>query len=610
MPIDRKRLKAGLVAGMAATALLLAGCSGGDTGGASGSSASVPAGVDTDTVNFALPPNQTPNWILPIGISGKMTSHNSSIAQSLWSPLMTFDGSKGEMALDMETGVADTMDFSEDGKSVTFHLRDMDWSDGAPITTRDVEFWFNLIEANKEAWGGYKAGRLPDNIADVEYTDEKTFTMTFDKVYNQDWLSSTQLINVKPLPHHAWAKTSDDGKVGDGDRTEAGAKKIFDYLVDSSKDMSSYASNPLWQTVSGPFTLGGFDNSGKVTLEQNEKYGGEDAAHVDTVKLLPFTSADAEVNLLRSKGIDYGYIPTSLLDQKSQFESNKYQIDPWDGWSVTYMPYNFNNPKLGDTFKQLYVRQALQSAVDQDTLSEVVWKGGANPVYGPVPQDIPSPYLSGVQKDNPYPFDVDKAKQLFADHGWKEGSDGILSCEDAGSGDDQCGEGVKEGTKMKLTMMVQSGSDEVDKQFAAMQSSFRDIGVSVNLDRAPLNTVLNQTVPCESGDADCNWQFSYFGSAGSWYFPAYPTGERILATDASSNFGNYSNDQADQLMNDAIETNDSDTMEDYSALLAEQLPVMWLPNPVFQVSVIREGMTGTTQDPTANFYPQRWGWNN
>ncbi len=319
MSNDRKRLKVGLAAGITAFALLLTGCAGGGAGekpGASGSAATVAAGVDTNTVNYALPPNSTPNWILPIGIAGKMATHNSSIAQSLWSPMMTFDGSKGEMKLDLETGIADKMDYAADGKSVTFHMRDMHWSDGTAITTRDVEFWFNLIKANKEAWGGYKEGRLPDNITNIDYTDDKTFTLTFDKVYNQDWMSSTQLTSIKPLPHHAWAKTSDEGKIGDEDRTAEGAKEIFAYLTKSSEDMASYATNPLWKTVSGPFTLGAFDNAGKTTLTKNEKYDGQDAAQVTTVNLLPFTSSDAEVNLLRSKGVDYGYIPTSLMDQK------------------------------------------------------------------------------------------------------------------------------------------------------------------------------------------------------------------------------------------------------------------------------------------------------
>lgn len=616
MAFDQRRMKKSVTAGLAALALLLTGCGGANSntnsatdGDSDAAAKTVPAGVDTNTVNYALPPNATPNWILPIGVAGKMATHNSSIHQALWSPMFTFDGSKGEMAMDTETGIADKVEYSEDGKQVTFHMRDMHWSDGEPITTRDVEFWFNLIKANKEQWGGYKEGRLPDNITDVEYTDEKTFTVTFDKVYNQDWLNSGQLASVRPLPHHAWAKTSQDGQVGDADRTEKGAKEIFKFLMKESENISDYVDNPLWKVVSGPFTLGGFDNSGKVTLEKNENYDGKDAAQVQTVNLLPFTSADAEVNLLRSKGIDYGYIPTSLLNQQQQFQANNYNMDPWEGWAITYMPYNFNNPKMGDVFKQLYVRQALQSSVDQSTISEKVWMGGANPVYGPVPQDIESHYLSDTQKNNPYPYDIEKAKQLFADHGWKAGSDGILVCESAGAGDSDCGEGIKEGTKMELTMMVQNGSEEADKQFAAIQSSLREAGVAVSFDRAPLNSVLNRTVPCEADSSDCNWQFSYFGAAGSWYFPAYPTGERIFATGASVNFGNYSNPKADELMTKALESNDPQIMQDYSALLAEDLPVMWLPNPVYQVSVIRDGMTGTTQDPTGNFFPQRWGWN-
>lgn len=588
-------------AAIAVAMITLAACSSGDSSDSDGE-------AEASTVTYALPANATPNWILPIGIPGTLATHNRSISKTLWPSLVAYDGSRGDVALDLDASVAESIEWSADGTQVTLALRDMHWSDGTPLTSRDVEFWFNLVTAGKDSWGSYAAGRMPDNVVAVETPDDSTVVLTLDQAYNQQWFTSTQLVLVTPMPQHAWAKTSDDGEVGDGDRDPAQARAIFDYLVEQSQDIASYETNPLWTVVSGPFVAAEYAANGQVKLVRNEAYDGADPAQSDVVDLLPFTSADAEVNAVRSGTVDYGYIPTSALADTTPYTALGYAVEPWSGWSVTYMPYNFRNPEMGAVFSQLYVRQALQHAVDQTAISEVVWRGAAKPGYGPVPQEPATDYLSDVQADNPYPFDPDAAAELFADHGWTPAGDGVLECTDPGAGADQCGAGVEPGTRMELTFLVQSGSEETDNQFAEIQSSFERIGVSVYLEQAPLNQVLSRTAPCEPADAECSWQLSYFGTAGSWYFGAYPTGERIFGTGGSANFGQYSNPEADELLSAAVLSNETGTMAEYSALLAEDLPVMWLPNPVYQVSVIADGLTGTTQDPGANFYPQRWGW--
>jgi peptide/nickel transport system substrate-binding protein len=598
--VSRPRLAARTARGTAlavAAALALAACGSGDG-----------SGDDSSVVNYALPANATPNWILPIGVPGTLATHNTSIYESLWPSLVAFNGSTGDVALDEAASVAESIQWSADGTQVTLKLKGMSWSDGRPVTSRDVEFWFNLIKAGKDGWGSYAAGRMPDNVVAVEAPDERTVVLTLDQAYNQRWFTSTQLTLITPLPQHAWAKTSDDGAVGDGDRDPAQARAIFDYLVAESKDLTSYETNPLWDVVSGPFTAAEYAGNGQVKLVRNQAYDGTDPAHADEVNLLPFTSADAEVNAVRARSVDYGYIPSSALAQERQYTDLGYRVEPWSGWSVTYMPYNFHHPQLGAVFSQLYVRQALQHAIDQERISEVVWHGAADPGYGPVPQAPKSEYLSEVQTGNPYPFDPAASTQLFAAHGWTRGGDGVLTCTSPGAGADQCGEGIAAGTRMELTFLVQSGSQETDNQFAEIQSALQQVGVPVYLEQAPLNQVLSRTVPCEAGDPECTWQLSYFGTAGSWYFGAYPTGERIFGTGGSANFGSYSNPEADALLSAAVRSNEPGTMAEYSALLARDLPVMWLPNPVYQVSVIAEGLTGTTQDPGANFYPQRWGW--
>ncbi|WP_420366141.1 peptide ABC transporter substrate-binding protein [Curtobacterium sp. L3-7] len=581
-----------------AVSALLAGCSGGGTAATN---------TNSDEINYALPANFTPNWFLPIGTAAHLNTNNGSIAQSLYEPLIAYDGSTGKIAWNKKGSVATAADFASDGKSVTVTLGDRHWSDGKPITSRDVEFWYNLIKANKAQWGSYSEGKVPDNWTSFTADDDTHFTITFDKAYNSDWMLANQLSLVVPLPQHAWDKTSASASVSDADRTTDGAKAVWKTINTAAGKIADYDSDPLWKTISGPYGVKSFTTAGKVQLVANSKYDGGQKAQIKTVNLLPFTTADAEANAVRSGEVDYGYIQATDLDQKDSFTSKGYDVEPWTGWAITYMPYNFNNPKMGAVFKQDYARQAVQMSIDQKSLSKVVFNGTATPTYGPVPQAQESDYVSSTQKDNPYPFSTSKAKALLTSHGWTE-KDGTMVCSDAGSGASQCGEGVAAGTKFTMQVLSQSGSSVTDNMMSAIQSSLAKTGIGFTIKTAPVSSVLSQTPTCTSDEASCDWDLSFFGTAGSWYFPAYPTGESLFSTGGSANFGSYSNKQVDDLIDATTTSTDSSAVQEYSAAVAKDLPVIWLPSPDYQISVVKQGLTGFDQDSLANFHPAQWKW--
>ncbi|ASY36029.1 putative peptide-binding transport protein [Streptomyces sp. Tu6071] len=589
-----------LVAGAAVTTgALLTGCSGGGTS-SSGSSSS-------DTINYALPANFTPNWILPVGTASHLNTNNSSISQSLWEPLVAYDGSAGKVGWNKDNSLATDAKFAADSKSVTITLGDRHWSDGKPVTSRDVEFWYNLVKADKEDWASYSPGKAPDNWTSFKTVDATHFTLTFDKAYNQQWMLANELSMIRPMPQHVWDKTSDAGTVSDQDRDTAGAKKVWSYLNGAAKKISGYASDPLWKTVSGPYTLKTFTTAGKVQLTANPKYDGGGKANIKNVNLLPFTTTDAEVNALRSGTVDYGYINATDLGQEAAFKAKGYTLKPWTGWAITYMPYNFNNPAMGPVFKQLYARQAIQMSVDQASLSKVVYNGTAVQTYGPIPQGQTSSFVSPEQKNNPYPFDTAKARKLLTDHGWtKQG--GSLVCANPGTGDDQCGKGVDKGTKFQMQVLSQSGSTVTDNMMSALQSSFAKTGIKFDIKTAPVNSVLSQAGQCKAGDSGCKWQLSFFGTAGSWYFPAYPSGDSLFASGGGSNFGSYSNPAVDKLVSATTTSSSDEAVQKYSAALAKDLPVVWLPEPDYQISVVKAGLGGFAQDSLANFHPAMWKW--
>ncbi|MDQ0773734.1 peptide/nickel transport system substrate-binding protein [Streptomyces aurantiacus] len=588
-----------LVAGAVVSAgtLLLAGCSGtNDTSSAS-----------PDSINYALPANFTPNWILPIGTAAHLNTNNNSIAESLWEPLVAYDGSTGKIGWNKAGSVATGADFAADGKSVKVTLGKRSWSDGKPVTSRDVEFWFNLIKANKAQWASYNPGRAPDNWTSFKAVDDRHFTIAFDRAYNSQWMLANQLSLVKPLPQHVWDKAGASAQVSDADRTAAGAKKVWTYLNTAAKNISGYDSDPLWKTVSGPYTVKSFATSGKVVLAANKKYDGGEKPGIATVNLLPFTTADAEKNALRSGSVDYGYIEATDLDQKDRFTAQGYTVKPWSGWAITYMPYNFNNPAMGAVFKQLYARQAVQRSIDQSGLSKVIFNGTAVPGYGPVPQAQTSDFVSPEQKDNPYPFSTKAARDLLTGHGWAE-QGGVMVCTDPGTDGSQCGAGVAKGTKFEMGVLSQSGSTVTDNMMSAIQSSLEKTGIKFSIRTAPVNSVLSQTPQCTSGQPVCTWQLSFFGTAGSWYFSAFPTGDSLFQTGGGSNFGNYSNPDVDKLITASTTSTDPGAVRDYSAAVAKDLPVVWLPAPVYQVSVVKNGLGGFSQDSLADFHPAQWKW--
>ncbi|NSC24068.1 peptide ABC transporter substrate-binding protein [Streptomyces albus subsp. chlorinus] len=545
--------------------------------------------VKGGTATMALPPAATPNWIFPIGAPGYLATYNSAIQNLLYPPLYTPEPDKsGRLTMDSPRNVAHKPRYSDGNRTVTITLkRGYRWSDGKPVTADDVRFWFELIRANKNDWGGYSPKLLPDNVERFQVLDDHTFRLRLDRAYNPTWFTANQLDNVKPLPRHAWSRKGES------------PKKVFARLLSHAKRLSKFDSDPLWKTTAGPWRIERWTASGNVSLVPNKRYGGPDRPHLDRVVLKPFTTAGSEFNVLRAGGLDYGYIPPSVMAQSRHFEETGYRVDPWESWGITYIVPNLNHPATGPLMRQRYLRRALQSLIDQKAISEHVWQGSAEPTLGPVP--------AALMDGNPLPYDPKKARALLASHGWRHGDGGVLVCAAPGSGDGKCGKGIGKGQRLALELLSQSGSTETSNTMQAIKSSFDRAGVRLDIREQPLNTVLGTTVPCKPKEPVCSqWQLGFFGTQGSWIFPADPSGEQLFATGAPSNMGNWSEPETDRLIKRTEYSDDPSAMRDYARHLAREVPVLWTPNPAYQVSVIRGDLRGVDQNPALTLAPQDW----
>ena len=587
------------IAGAIVIGLGLAACTGG-TGSAGSQGGS--QGKDTATVAF-----RTPNWILPISAPGFTQGENATFTAALYRPLYQYqlDGS-AKYNIATERSMAEPPQVSDGGKTMTITLKDNTWSDGTPVTTKDIQFWYDLVSANKDNWASYRPGGFPDNIASFTVTNDKTFAITTKQVYNTAWFVGNQLNRIVPLPQHTWDKDSATAAVSDLAGTPAGAKKVFDFLTAAAKDPKTYATNDLWKVNDGPWRVDTYVPNGEVVLAAQPKYSGNDKPKLAKVVLRPFTSDDAEFNVLRAGDIDYGYVPAANLSQQGYLESKNYKVSPWYGLSITYLQLNFNNPKSGGLFKQPYLRQAMQMLIDQPTISKVIWSGMAAPTCGPVPV---KPGADQSTNGCVYPFDPAGAKQLLESHGWKVTPDGQSTCQTPGSADNQCGAGVAAGTPLAFTVTSQSGFAATTKMFAEIKSQMGKVGIDLTIKEVPDSVAV--TPACKPTAANCSWDMSFFGSQGSWYYPAFASGERLFETDAPVNLGSYSNPEADKLIEATQFSGDESTLKAYNDFLAKDLPVLWMPNPVYQISAYKSGLQGIDpQDPMNNMFFQDWSWKN
>jgi peptide/nickel transport system substrate-binding protein len=622
-------------------------------GNSTSHSKSTSGGVVTDAEGASAPPN----YIFPME-SGPYFSTSNGYISVLYPPLYWF-GSNGEPVINKPLSLADPPVFSDNNTVATITMKHWQWSNGTPITARDVVFWMNLLSAATDpnaptvgstsapgpGWGAAVPGGFPQNV--VSYTQTGTYTLKFtlNASYNPTWFLYNEFSQITPMPQASWDELSASGPVGDYDATAqsrivmsganvpvtctaaapcyvpanpgtgtTGALGVAQFLNSQSQDLTTYATNPLWQVVSGPFKLTEFTTSGFLKMVPNKNYSGSPQPTISAFELEPYTSDTAEFDALRSGSLTIGYIPTQDLAQKSALEKDEgYSYAPWNDFGIVYFPYNFTNPTSGPIFKQLYFRQAFQSLVNQPQYIKDFGNGIGTINNGPVPtypahNPDESPLEAGSQI---YPYDPAKAVTLLKDNGWTVNPGGSTVCSSPGTATGDCGAGISANQPLTFSLLYQSGVTELTNEMEAMQSTMKQqAGIVLNLSAQPFAQVIGTAFnSCTAATPCTKWDLADWG--GGWVFsPDYfPTGEELFQTGASSNAGDYS-DTTDN--NNIVATNVATTQASeitslfkYENYLAKQLPVVWMPNAPYLLTIYKSNLQGLIpQGVFDEIYPQ------
>ena len=296
-----------------------------------------------------------------------------------------------------EGDLAQSYEMSEDGKTLSFILRDnITWHDGEPITAEEVQW--NIEYALKttvlnsvfrstfsavEGADAYLAGSA-EHISGIAIDGNK-ITLTFAKVAPDALLTFTQFAL---LPEK--------------------------YLKDTdpiSLQQASFFQSPIG---SGPFMIKEVQMNNYTILNPYDKYYGGIADY--TIHLNP-SAGDSDPNLVtnaKAGKLDYAYTK-NIADVKALEGTEGINIETVNVRYTRLFYLNKFSKKDGSTspLADQRVRQAIAYALDMDSILEGVFDGAALPANSLTPDG--SDKVDGL---NTYAYNPEKAKELLAEANW------------------------------------------------------------------------------------------------------------------------------------------------------------------------------------------------
>jgi len=582
-------------------------------------------------------PASPPNWIFPFASLKYYSAANINQFQYLMYRPLYWLSDNGKPVLNTSVSLAEAPEYSDGHSVVTIRLKGWKWSNGTTVDAQDVVFFMNLLRSERDNWAGYAPGELPDNVVAVTAASatSEDVSIHFNSGYNTTWILFNELSQITPLPL-AWDISNLEANGSPAPPESGGCSSmtwdtttrndcvtVWTFLTDrngqsgsplEAGDLATYATNPLWQVVNGPWRLKSFSVFGAVTMVPNTHYSGPVKPHVGEFVEVPFTSDPGEYLALENHALTVGYLPVSdappapspgEVGPNAPALASAYQLGAQFSWEMNYLPINFNSTGdggvAGAIFHQLYIRQAFQELIDQPEIMSSTDNNYAMANDGPVPNLPASTFLSSAEEHNPFPYNPSAAERLLTSHGWKVTSGGTDVCTALGG----CGSGVPKGSKLSFTLVYYDGALSFDQQIREMARTWDAAGVHVATKGEPFDNILATGQPCKPSPS-CSWEIVDW-ETGWLYQPDFdPTGEYVFQTGGLYNFGSYSDPTNDHLITETITANKAAVFEDWENYVTDQLPVLWQPSSATIVEFSKSLRGVEPFDPYSSINPEDW----
>lgn len=372
---------------------------------------------------------------------------------------------------------------SPDAKEFTFTLLEgLKWSDGHPVTTEDVKFWYEDVFMNRELMPVvdtlYAPGGKPMK---VDIVDARTFKVSFETPYvyfltilakdstGEPSLDRPTFIMPKHYLKNYLPKYVDKAAL-DKAVADKGVKKWQD-LWGSKGPITAWNQNPALPVIT-PWKILTPPPADVMVMERNPYYymvdkAGNQLPYIDRIEHKLF-DAQESFNLMAVQGqLDMQQRFTNNGDFTFYKENEKkgdYKVLKWTNSEVWSLIPNLTttNRQLQELYAKPQFREALSVAVDRDTINELAQSGlgegrSASPVSG-------SPYYQEDLEKHWAEFDPDKANKLLDQIG--------LTKKDA--------DGYRLGPEGKrVTIVVEANQDAYANTLELVRTSWKDVGIEL-----------------------------------------------------------------------------------------------------------------------------------
>jgi peptide/nickel transport system substrate-binding protein len=324
---------------------------------------------------------------------GDPTGFNVDITTAITDYLVGSQIYEGMTAIDQDfrpvPWLAKSWAVSDDGTRYTFQLVQAKWSDGQPMTSKDVKFTLEQVSGKY----GSKFAAAAARIKNIATPDEATVVIELDRPYGPLLFTLSSYGNAGILPEHVFAGTN-------------------------------VLENPASRTApvgTGPFMLSEFVRGDHVTLKRNPTYWQEGKPYLDQIIFKVIPNEASRVLALKAGEVDFChfyYFPTSHVAEAKA--DPKLQTREHGVPENRVLVLNVRNAPLSN----VKVRQALFTAIDREFIRQSVFLGLGSVQKNAIDSRIPWAHDPNVDLSKLYPFDPAQAAKLLDEAGLHAKADG------------------------------------------------------------------------------------------------------------------------------------------------------------------------------------------
>jgi len=429
---------------------------------------------------------------------------------------------------------------TEDNQTFTIKInKDAKWSDGTPVTSRDVAFTLNLVANPKTetSVGAYITifdgltddGKLPDGVTEIPsltIVDDQTIQFKTKAPVDPNMVKEQLGSKFMILPEHVLSKVAPE---------------------DLQKD--PFMMNPT--VTNGPFKFVKYAKDQYIEYEKNaDYYLGDVELDKLFVKIMPAANLVAqlqtgEIHMNAAAGI--GKIAVQDFDTVRGFDNVTATTDKTYG----YQNMSFNTETITDQ----KVRQAIAYAIDRQKIVDQLLKGEGEIIDGPYTSI--NPYLDSELET--YTYDPEKAKQLLKEAGWD--------------------------FNKTIEFVVPIGNKVREQSADIIAENLKAVGLKLNTTTYDFPTIMSKA---KAGDYD----LMLIGFTNT----IDPDLTTIYGSNGSSNYTNYNNPEVDKLLTQGKQEPDMEKRKEIynqlQAIWSEELPVFTLYSDYDFAAVSKEVEVG------------------